>query len=195
MEEIFKTIQDYPDYKISNMGRVISSSRKVRYTHHKTKEVHYRITEEKLLKVHLNNRTGYKFVQLYKDGRSKNMTIHRLVALAFIPNKAGLSTVNHIDGNKHNNVVSNLEWCTNDYNHKHATETGLKAKGSMIGSSRLNEQSVYAIKFLINKRLSHSLLAKAFGVSRSNISHIKSGAIWAHVAITGEELTIKENKL
>lgn len=188
MEEIFKTIQKYPNYEISNLGRVITKERKIRYTHAVTKKEHYRISERRFLKVYYNNRTGYKFVQLYDSNKSKNITIHRLVAETFLNNSQKLECVNHIDGNKHNNSINNLEWCSNSYNHKHATMTGLKAKGDDVYSSKLNDNSVHAIMYFLKKGLSHSEISKAFNVSRPTISLISKGKTWKHITLTGEEL-------
>ena len=70
--------------------------------------------------------SGYPFVFLSVNGKSKNNMIHRLVATAFIPNPHNLPEVNHIDGNKENNNVSNLEWCTRKENLKHAVDNGLR---------------------------------------------------------------------
>lgn len=69
---------------------------------------------------------GYLEVHCYNHQKYKIFTIHRLVATAFIPNPQGKRTVNHIDGNKKNNCVENLEWATYSENHKHAYRTGLK---------------------------------------------------------------------
>jgi len=191
MKEIWKTVDGFNDYLISNCGRVKTKSRKIRYLHSVTRKEHFRNTEERFLKVYENNRTGYKFVQLYKDKKSKNKTIHRLVCENFIDNPKGLRYVNHIDGNKHNNRIDNLEWCTNEYNHKHATETGLKAKGSQVSTSVLNDRCVYAINKLIIKGWNDKDIAELFNVSRSNINFIRNGHIWNQIALTGEELTIK----
>lgn len=69
---------------------------------------------------------GYKYVILRRNGsEQKNMRVHRLVALAFIPEVAGKPYVNHKDGDKANNHVSNLEWCNNSENISHAFRTGL----------------------------------------------------------------------
>ena len=68
---------------------------------------------------------GYEFVGLTLNGKTRNYMRHRLVAIAFIPNPNNLPYVNHIDGNKRNNRVENLEWCTPVGNVQHAIRTGL----------------------------------------------------------------------
>lgn len=102
MEEIWKDIEGYPNYQVSNMGRV--------------KSLNYKCTKsEKILKTH-PQRGGYLLVKLsYKD-KPKQFQVHRLVAQAFLPNTDNLPQVNHKDKNKQNNCVENLEWCTAEYN-------------------------------------------------------------------------------
>ena len=69
---------------------------------------------------------GYLYAMIeYPDGKKKNYLVHRLVAEYFLPNPDNLPCINHIDGNKLNNHVSNLEWCTYQYNMQHAVRTGL----------------------------------------------------------------------
>lgn len=189
--EIFKTITEFPDYEVSNFGRVRTKERLLRYIHSVTGNEHFRKSQYRFLKVQYNNRTGYKFVQLYLNKKMYNKTIHRLVAETFLENNNNLDTVNHKDGNKHNNTVENLEWCSDTYNHKHATETGLKAKGERIKNSVLNENCAHAIKYFLKQGYSHSDLSKIFLVSRTTISLIHSGKIWNNVALTNEELEIK----
>ena len=82
------------------------------------------IQKEKLLKLS-NTSTGYKKVELYKDKKRKSFKVHRLVAQAFIPNPENKREVNHIDGNKHNNKVNNLEWVTSSENKIHAFKMDL----------------------------------------------------------------------
>lgn len=103
MEEVWKDIKGYEGfYQISNLGRVKSLIRK-------------NVLKEKIIKGGIQ-KNGYKFVLLYKDKNSKIFRVHRLVAEAFIPNPNKYKEVNHIDENKTNNNVENLEWCTRKYN-------------------------------------------------------------------------------
>lgn len=192
MKEIFKTIPSFPDYEVSNFGRVKTKSRKIRYVHAKSKKELFRQSNCRFLKEQFNNLTGYKFYQLYLDKKMHNKTVHKLVADAFLEKEKDKDYINHIDGNKHNNCVENLEWCTNEYNHEHAIRTGLKAKGEKIGSSKLNTTSVHAIKYFLNKGYSHSELSIAFNISRPTITLISNCKIWKHITLTGEELTLKD---
>lgn len=76
---------------------------------------------------------GYLQVSLCKDGVSKTFLVHRLVALAFIPNRDNLPEVNHKDENKENNSVDNLEWCTHDYNSRYGENAPTKQWRYMLG--------------------------------------------------------------
>lgn len=80
---------------------------------------------------HYVNEYGYHNVYLYKDGEKKGKRVNRLVAMAFIPNPLGKPQVNHIDGDKDNNNVWNLEWVTNKENSVHAGKTGLYGNGQV----------------------------------------------------------------
>ena len=93
--EIWKNIENYPDYMVSNLGRVKS----------------IKFGKEKLLK-HSKDKYGYFKVLLSKNGKSKNLKIHRLVAKAFIPNPDNKEFIDHINTNKTDNRVENLRWCT-----------------------------------------------------------------------------------
>jgi len=73
------------------------------------------------------NNSGYYYITLCKDGRHCCLKVHRLVAMTFIDNPNNLLEVNHKDGNKLNNCVDNLEWCTHSENHKHSYSMGLSA--------------------------------------------------------------------
>lgn len=187
--EIFKEVIGYPEYEISNCGRVRSKARMIRYVHAVTKKEHFRLTSEKYLKL-FTTVHGYYFVSLRKNNKPVSLNIHRLVALNFIENPDNLPVVNHKDGNKLNNTVENLEWCTDAYNHHHATVNGLKPKGSKIGTSKLNERCIFAINKLLQKGLTHKEIGEIFNVNRSTISQIAEGIAWKH-ALTSQELQIE----
>jgi hypothetical protein len=183
MKEIFEIIPSFPDYEVSNCGRVKTRSRMVRYIHARTGKEHWRVTEKRFLKEHFNDRTGYKFYQLYRDKKMYNRAIHKLVAETFLPNPSLLRDINHKNGNKYDNLVTNLEWCSDEYNHEHATKAGLKARGESISTSKLTDGSVHAIKYFIQEGYSHSELSRAFKVSRATISLIHENKIWKHILL------------
>ena len=97
--EQWRAVEGYPEYEVSNLGRVRKNG--------------------KLTPLHRTGK-GYLRTTLQKDGKQKQDYIHRIVAKNFIPNPENKPTVNHIDGNKDNNRVSNLEWATYRENNIHA---------------------------------------------------------------------------
>ena len=128
------------------------------------------------------DRCGYR--ELILNG--KNHRVHRLVAEAFIPNPNNLPCVNHIDGNKQNNFVKNLEWCTHSENMIHAYQTGLEQPrcGEQHHAHKLTEDAVKYIKQLYAKRdkeFGAVALAKKFNVDRTTIHDIVRGKTWGEV--------------
>ena len=116
-KEIWKDIKDYEnEYQISNYGKIRSL---------RCWTGHIYITRNKILNPSKNTK-GYLQVQLCKNGRRKQCLVHRIVAETFIlkPNEEQ-NVVNHIDGNKLNNNVNNLEWCTQKQNIQHAIKNEL----------------------------------------------------------------------
>lgn len=109
MSEQWKLIEDYPNYEVSNMGRVRNTK------------------TGRILRLVVNE-WGYLHVTLCKDGKMKRFLVHRLVATTFIQNPENKSQVNHINGIKTDNRVENLEWVTNSENQQHAIRTGLRTK-------------------------------------------------------------------
>ena len=104
MKEVWKDIPMYTNiYEVSNLGRVRS-----------------KITNE--ISRPFKNENGYLIVKIYLNGMMKNERVHRLVALTFIPNPNKYPQVNHIDYDKTNNRVDNLEWCTGEQNLLHSIE-------------------------------------------------------------------------
>lgn len=130
-KEVFRDVLGYEGlYQISNYGRVKSLERKNIFYCGLRKEYLERPTKEKILNYNKSNR-GYLQVCLTKEGKSKTYTVHRLVAKAFLPNLKNKKQVNHIDGNKENNSIDNLEWVTSSENNKHAFITGLNKPYNM----------------------------------------------------------------
>lgn len=122
-EEHWKPIIGFEGlYEISDLGRVKSLSRYVKSKANSKMKI-----PERILKTGKNS-CGYALVVLMKNNKRHNKLVHRLVAEAFINNPENYAVVNHIDGNKQNNNVSNLEWCSTSYNMKHAYLTGLNRK-------------------------------------------------------------------
>ena len=111
-DEIWKDVLDYEGlYKVSNRGNVYSVER----TSSQGKKI------GRLTLKPAPDKDGYLTVGLYKNGVVKRKKIHRLVSEAFLPNLNGFPQVNHIDEDKANNNVENLEWCTSRYNTNHGT--------------------------------------------------------------------------
>lgn len=120
MNEIWKNIDSR--YSISNLGRVKSNY----------------ANKERILKPFQDIR-GYLKVDLRHEGKRKTMFVHRLVALAFIPNPDNFKEVNHKDEDKENNCVDNLEWCDTKYNCNYGTRNERKADGCMKKIYSLDE--------------------------------------------------------
>ena len=150
--EIWKDIEGYTDYKISNLGNVKS----------------YKFGKEKTMS---RQKFRYEAVMLSVKGKSAPILIHRLIAIAFIPNPYNKPMVNHIDGNKLNNVIQNLEWCTNSENQKHAYKTGLQKHQKGSDSHRFGIISPRAKKII----------------------HTQTGKIYDSIAIASKELGLSHN--
>lgn len=100
--EIWKSIEGYPKYEVSNYGRIACLS--------------YKNTGKRGIKVQSKGKHGYMMVCLHCNGTQKSLRVHRIVCMAFIPNPNNYPSINHKDEDKTNNCVDNLEWCTCQYN-------------------------------------------------------------------------------
>lgn len=123
---------------------------------------------------------GYYRVALCKNKTRTTGKVYRLVAAAFIPNPLGLPQVNHIDGNKHNNAVGNLEWCTNQQNQQHAFAMGLNSnKGVRNGRSKITEDQVKSIRDLAQQGMHYREIATRFPINAATTHKIISGKLWS----------------
>lgn len=157
-------------YKVSSLGRVYSVPR---LSSNGNTVGGYFLKPRKF-------RNGYNFTALCRDGKSRQFTIHRLVASAFIENPRNCLEVNHIDGNKDNNAASNLEWCTRSENNLHAVKTGLRSLDKM--HERARESRMRPVVFSFEGREvarfpSMKDASDITGISVTNISACARGTL------------------
>lgn len=166
-DEEWRAVVGHEDrYLVSNHGRVMS----LRYG---------RTGKPRLMRTGRSN--WYRSVDLFKGGAHKQVNVHVLVAEAFIGPRQNGMEVNHKDGVKFNNHISNLEYVTSSENKLHAHRTGLKIslKGEKSGRSKLKPYEVETILLLVKSGLYHKEIAPMFGVTKSNISAIVCGKSWS----------------
>ncbi len=144
-EEIWKDIPEYNGcYQVSNLGRIKNVERTYTFYNQLVKMKTKRFVKEHIYNQYIT-KGGYVKVII----RKKNLLVHRLVAQAFIPNPNNLPQVNHKDGNKQNNCVDNLEWCTASENQKHSYNVLKNKPGKPMlgkfGKDNPHSKSVYKI--------------------------------------------------
>jgi len=174
--EIWKDIKDYEGYyQISNLGRVKSLYRIIK--HEAKGEI---IILQKILKVWFSS--GYFRITLWKNNKRKTKTIHRLIALNFIPNPENKKEINHKNGIKTDNRIENLEWCTHKENMHHAIKNGLiNCKGESSLSSKLIEKEILLIRKKRKEGYTYEALAKQFNVHLVTIFRIIKRRTWKHI--------------
>lgn len=181
MQEIWKDVVGFEGYyKVSNLGRVMTVAREFIKSNGRKCVVKERILSQGTVR-------GYKCVDLKVNGDRKTMRVHRLVAMAFI-GKPYKEMVNHIDGNKENNIVSNLEWATRSENEIHAYNTGLKKsteshKSAIIKANKDRRSlSDETVRYIRNSEKSQYKLAEELGISRASVGLIRQRKRYADVA-------------
>jgi len=164
--EVWKTVVQDKNYKVSNMGRV------KRIVNERNTYVGRLMTPMKEL--------GYLRVRLSTKCSRKRFAIHFLVLEAFVGIRPEGKECNHKDGNKENNCVTNLEWVTSSENKRHAIATGLKIqkRGEEHHHSKLTRDEVLLIRKLCKEKILVQQIANRFNVSQSVISGIKAGKAW-----------------
>lgn len=154
--EVWKNIEGYEGlYQVSNFGRVKS----------------LKFGKEKILKP-LRIKCGYLQVNLSKNGKGKMCYVHRLVALAFIPNPNCLSEVNHKDENKENNRVDNLEWCNRTYNNNYGTRNKKIGEKKLIPVLQYDKDGTF-----IREWKSMIDVENELGINNSNITQCCRGKL------------------
>ncbi len=175
--EIWKTIPSHPNYQVSNLGRI-------RYI--------------SILKQSVSN-CGYLRVYLSErkqGGSQRTLTVHGLVANAFLGERTKGMQVNHKDGKKENNTIENLEYVTPSENQRHAIRIGLVGigenhyshlkpylvqRGEQASAAKINENDVREIRKLADEGVPRKEIQKRFSLSKATISKIITRKNWAHV--------------
>lgn len=161
-----KEIKDFPNYRISKDGTV--------YSRYIPKSSTQKVDDIwKPLKPVLDKRTGYLLVTLVEGTKRYNKRIHRLLMETFVPNPLNKAHVNHIDGNKLNNCLTNLEWATPKENAEHAQLMGLNDARTAKLSKEVEQYDEQGN--LINTFKSTAEASRATGVVRQNIGKVCQG--------------------
>lgn len=151
----------YKNYYVTKDGRVISKKRNI--------EIKPNI-----------KKTGYANAILSVEGKILHKSIHRLVAETYIPNPDGKPCVNHKDGNKLNNCVDNLEWCTYQENMDHAIKMGLKRsmKGSNNPHAKITSEIAEQIRADYKIISSYRKVARKYGIDYTSVADIVKFRTW-----------------
>lgn len=155
-------------YEINNYGEVRSLKRSGRHI-------------QKLLKPQKIT-GGYNGYNLCKNNIQKTFKGSRLVAIHFLKPVKGKYIVNHKDGNKRNDCITNLEWCTHKENTRHLISVlGYKRHGIFNKSSKLSDGDIKEIRKLVENGVKGKSIASLFNVTPANISSIKKNKTWQHI--------------
>ena len=156
---IWKDVEGFEGlYKVSNEGVVISTPRNG--------------AKGKVMKQY-DMKRGYRQYDLRKNGKRHHAYVHRLIAIHFIANPENKPFVNHIDGNKLNNNIENLEWVTSKENMQHAAKIGLIKSGENHPDAKLTDQEVREIRDLYKHKIYLQWeLSEIYGVNRSTMNWI-----------------------
>ena len=184
-EEHWKVIDEFPDYEVSDKGRIRRlTSKKNTY-------------KGRIKKTYVNN-AGYECVNLHKD-KLYCRTVHRLVAIAFLQKQDGLDEINHKDENKLNNTVENLEWCTHKYNANYGTVNQRKSEKlkKSIEYCTISVPVKTTIYLLDGKTYyNRKQVAQALKLSIARICQmLKCGGNKQHTLIKSEKYVMKHRKL
>ena len=128
-----------------------------------------------------DNRTGYKRVTLSEGGKLKRFFVHRLVAIHYIPNPYNLKEVNHINGDKSDNGLENLEWCSSSGNKRHAIQVGLTK--SKVGRTYHSSEVVHKVCTMLESgKHTYQAIADECGVSYNSVCLIRTKRSWKSIS-------------
>lgn len=172
MQESWKPIPRYENiYEVSSHGNVRGVDRTVFHTDGRTRKLKGRVLKPR------ENLSGYYQVNLCKEGKCKQHSVHRLVAISFARNPLNLKEVNHIDGDSKNNHMDNLEWCTRADNMKHAKKLNLIDYQNL--NSKISDDLAEKIRETYsNTDLTQKEIGEKFGLDQSQVSRIVNNKRW-----------------
>lgn len=151
-------IKGFPGYSVNKLGQVFSGK------------------SGKFLKPQRSSQYDYRKVALRKDGVTYQKLVHKLVIETFTPKPIGIKLeVNHIDGDKTNNNLKNLEYVTHRQNAKKASDMGLHKSGENSHKAKLSSAEVIEIRKLLAEGLSQTKIGRLFGVQQSTVGKIYRG--------------------
>ncbi len=181
--EFWLPVKDFPGYDVSSFARVRSwwmriSTRKPDGTYGGTRTI--KAKSPRILK--LGMRDGYSWVSMSKKGKRIGKSVHRLVAIAFLPNPEKLPQVNHISCLKSDSRLGNLEWISGQGNMNHAVANGLILRGEAVGISKANESLVREIRQRSANGESDYRISKDVGLREWAVTQITRRLTWKHVA-------------
>lgn len=137
------------------------------------------------------HKRGYMYIKVNIGGTIKTTKVHRLVAMTYIPNPDNLPQVNHIDGDKGNNNVENLEWAENLYNSRHAVDVLGIGIGSTHSQVKYPEELIRQICEMLQDGYRNCDIVSELGVNKDLVARIRNGKNWPHVV---SEYNIPRNK-
>tara|TARA_R110000868_G_scaffold178528_2_gene418227 strand:+ start:6963 stop:7493 length:531 start_codon:yes stop_codon:yes gene_type:complete len=171
MKEIWKNVVGYEDrYMVSNLGNIKSIFVYAQNKENKRLNIHG--VRQKNIYIGIDN-NGYSFVILRQEGKKIKKSVHRLVAKSFLPKKENNDIVNHKNGNKLDNELSNLEWCDKRYNMIHAIEKlGIKRDGEFNPNSKYTNKQIQELIDLHNQGKSVYYCYKKLNINRTSAYRI-----------------------
>ena len=166
-----RRVKDYPEYTVTSDGKVYS----------------FKSGKKKLVKSCLTVK-GYEMIRLYpkvprSNNRPTNMSVHRLVASTFLHKESEDLEVNHLDANRVNNSVSNLEWVTRSQNQLHKYKLNKCPVGEKWHSSKLSRATVYKIKVYYAHSIRICDIARKLKLNSNTVQSITSGRAWSHIRV------------
>lgn len=166
-KEVWRVYPKIQFIEASNLGRVRTKNRTVIRSNGRKLFVKGRVLKQRLSK------DGYLFVQFSVNGKHFRVSVHRIIATSFLPNKNNYPEVNHIDCNPTNNAVSNLEWCTHEYNVAYKEKYG-------VSSAEAVGRPVFAVNLetsKVSRFETQSEAARQLGVDVGNLNNVVKGKV------------------